>query len=157
MHTWYTHKRNTGRLHLLRTPQHSAVRRQPTNQTGDSQSPIPPKTKFPKPNQAPKIIVPFPGRILQSPQVKTLIPKVMCQLNIPQWAMPKNTRQHTTWWMTPQMQQSTCHQSLFVTYVRTWVYLRMSNRRCYVCKTKWSTRWIPDRIIRIRFIIQSWV
>ena len=81
-HTWYTQNTPTGRLHVLRTPKYSAVRLQPTNQTRYSQSLTPPKTKFSKPNQTPKMIVPFPERILQSSQVKMLLPKVMYQLNI---------------------------------------------------------------------------
>ena len=81
-HTWYTQNTPTGRLHVFRTPKYSAIRLQPTNRTWDSQSLTAPKTKFPKPNQTPKIIVPFPERILQSPQVKTLLLKVMYQLNI---------------------------------------------------------------------------
>ena len=78
-----THKiAPTGRLHVLRTPKYSSFRIQPSNQTEDSQSLTPPKTKFPKSNRAPKINVPFPERILQSPQVKALLPKVMYQLDI---------------------------------------------------------------------------
>ena len=82
MHTWYTQNTPTGRLHVLRTPKYSAVRFQPTNQTRDSQSLTPRKTKFPKPSQTPKCFLTFPERIFKSPQVNSLLPKVMYQLNI---------------------------------------------------------------------------
>ena len=80
MHTWCTHNTPTGRLHVLGTPKYSqSAFNQPIKH--EIHNLTPPKTKFPKLNQAPNIFVPSPQRILQSPQVKTLLPKVMYQLN----------------------------------------------------------------------------
>ena len=135
MHTWYTQNTPTGKLHVLRTPKHSSVRLQPTHQTWHSQSLTPPKTNSPKPNQTPKIFVPFPERILQSPQVKTLLPKVTYQLSIESSyysTMSIPQRHPSGYHLMNDITKLTYHKLQFVTYVRTWVYLRMSHRRSYV-------------------------